>query len=185
MHIRKQLCVVVLNALLLAACAQEDTSVPGGPSADAGLPADEVDATVTPTGPDAMPAPDAAPGTPDAAPVPDAGPPPVSFSADIVPILMARCGGCHLKDAAGAGGLSLGTMAQLAYPAMANKPTNAVACTTLKVVDTTDNQPMHSSLYAKIVGDTCGTRMPKNNVPLTDEQLALFSRWISEGSKDN
>jgi hypothetical protein len=182
MQISKHVCVVLVSALFVVACVDgEDTKVPSGDVVDAGFPATEIDARV----PDAAPLPDAVPGTPDAAPPPDAGPPPVSFSQDIVPILMARCGGCHLKDALGAGGLSLGTTAQLAYPAMVDQPTHATLCTTMKVVDTSSTDPMQSSLYLKLVGSTCGTQMPKNQAFLSQAQIDLFGRWIAEGSADN
>lgn len=183
MQISKTISVVLVSALFLVACVDgEDTQVPSGGS-DAGLPATEIDAQ--PAAPDAAPPPDAPPGTPDAAPPPDAGPPPVSFSQDLVPILLTRCGGCHLKDAAGAGGLSLGTMAQLAYPAMIDQPTHALACATMKVVNKESIDPMQSSLYLKLIGATCGTQMPKNQAALSTEQLDLFARWIAEGSADN
>jgi hypothetical protein len=183
MQISKTVYVVLVSAIFLVACVDgEDTQVPSG-VVDAGLPADEIDAH--PAAPDATPPPDAPPGTPDAAPLPDAGPPPVSFSQDIVPILMTRCGGCHLKDVAGAGGLSLGIMAQLAYPALIDQPTHALTCMTKKVVDTSSTDPMQSSLYLKLIGTTCGTLMPKNQAALPQEQIDLFARWIAEGANDN
>jgi hypothetical protein len=101
---------------------------------------------------------------------------------------MARCGGCHLKDTAGAGMLSMGTQAQLAYDALVGQMTVNVNCNTLKRVDTAQADPMQSSLYLKIVGTTCGKRMPAGmNMPppLTDEQIMLVGRWISEGAQNN
>jgi hypothetical protein len=175
--------VVLVSALSLVACIDgDDSQVPGGDTGDAGLPATELDAR--PAAPDAMPLPDAPPGTPDAAPA-DAGPPPVSFSQDLVPILMTRCGGCHLKDVAGAGGLSLGVTAQLAYPAMVDQATHALACASMKIVDPASADPMSSSLYLKLSGATCGTQMPKNQAVLSVEQLDLFARWIAEGAQNN
>jgi hypothetical protein len=183
MQLSKNVSVVLVSALFLVACFDgEDAQVPGIVS-DAGFPATEIDAH--PAAPDAMPLPDAPPGTPDAAPLPDAGPPPVSFSADIVPVLMASCGGCHLKDVAGAGGLTLGVTAQLAYPAMVNQATHAASCATMLVVDANSRDPMQSSLYLKLIGATCGTQMPKGRPALSAETLELFARWIAEGSADN
>jgi hypothetical protein len=184
------------GAMLLAACGDETDPVGGE------QPGDEVDAApvatvdaATPTAPDAnlptvdaAPVPDSEPGAPDASPA-DAAPPAVSFSADVMPILMARCGGCHLKDTAGAGGLSFGVQGQLAYLSLVDQPTHntAVGCVNLKLVDTTTDDATASSLYLKIAGDTCGTRMPKgsNATPLPDEQLQLFARWIAEGAQNN
>src|SRR5690348_10443473 len=110
MRISNQLCIVLLTALLTGACGDENAMVPPGEIGDAGLAASDPDARVSP--PDAAPVPDAPPGTPDGGP-PDAAPPPVSFTTDLLPVLMARCGGCHLKDTLGAGGLSFGVQGQL------------------------------------------------------------------------
>ena len=188
MQLSKSISVVLVSALFLVACFDgEDSQVPDIVS-DAGLPATEIDAH--PAAPDAAPLPDSPPGTPDAAPVPDAsppdaGPPPVSFSQDVVPVLVAACGGCHLKDTLGAGGLSLGVTGQLSYSAMVDQATHATACTTMKIVDTTSRDPMQSSLYLKLIGATCGTQMPKGRPALTADKLDLFAKWIAEGSANN
>ena len=189
MQLSKHISLVLVSALFLVACFDsEDTQVPDVVS-DAGLPATEIDAHPAP--PDAAPLPDSPPGTPDAAPLPDAppppdaGPPPVSFSQDIVPVLVAACGGCHLKDVAGAGGLSLGITGQLSYAAMVDHATLATACATMKIVDSTSRDPMQSSLYLKLIGATCGTQMPKGRPALTADKLDLFARWIAEGSANN
>ena len=60
-----------------------------------------------------------------------------SFSADIVPILLTRCGGCHLKATGGSGGLSLGVQAELAYAALVDQDTILVnpVCGDMKRVD--------------------------------------------------
>jgi hypothetical protein len=187
MTISNQVRMVLLSAFVLAACTEGD-EVPPGQLADAGFGANEIDARVSP--PDATPPPDAVPGAPDAEPMPDAsppdaGPPPVSFQQDLVPILMARCGGCHLKDALGAGGLSLGTQAQLAYSAIVDQPAHNASCSTMKLVDTSKGDPMQSALYLKLIGLTCGTQMPKGQVALTQDKIDLFGRWITEGSANN
>jgi len=183
MRVSNQFGSVVL-ALFLVACVGEDEPGTG------------LDAAVTPPGdPDAAVAeidaavvvPDATPGDPDAD-VPDAVPP-ISFSAEIVPILMARCGGCHLKATGGAGGLSLGVQAELSYGALIDRPTlnPDPDCVQLKLVDAQKRDPSQSSLYLKIAGDVCGTRMPKgvNGTPLPGDQLELFARWIAEGAQNN
>ena len=78
---------------------------------------------------------------------------------------------------------------QLAYLSLIDQPThNAdLDCVNLKLVDSSTSEPSASSLYLKLAGDTCGTRMPKgtNATPLPDDQLALFARWIAEGAKNN
>jgi len=169
----KSVMAFVISSALLVACAGDD-----------GL-ADETDASPTENVPDAAPVPDAVPGAPDAAP--DAGLPPVSFAREIVPILKTRCGGCHLKDMGGAGQLSLGVQAQLAYAAMVDMPTRgaAPACASLKLVNPASADAMKSSLYVKLVGTDCGTRMPKGTPPLPENQLELFARWIAQGAPNN
>jgi hypothetical protein len=136
--------------------------------------------------PDATPAPDD--GAVDAGPPPDALPP-VSFAADIVPILRMRCGGCHLKASGGAGGLSFGVQAELARAAMVGQDTVSTDpdCADLPRVDGTTHLPEQSSLYLKLVGDACGKRMPSGAAatPLLDEQIELVRRWIVEGAQDN
>jgi hypothetical protein len=170
MRLSNSIVSIVLGALLVA-CASD--GVNGDPATDGGLPGIEADASLT--------------ATPDATPVPDAGPPPVSLSQDIVPVLMARCGGCHLKAMGGSGGLSLGVQAELAYSALVDKPTHgaAAACSGLKLVDPTNADATQSSLYVRLSGATCGMRMPKGQPPLTDVQLELFQRWISQGAPNN
>ena len=184
MRVSHQVGVIALSLILVACLGEDDAAVPGG-DVDAAVVAPDAEIV---NAPDAAPLPDGEPGAPDASP-PDAGPAPVSFNQDIVPILMSRCGGCHLKATGGAGGLSFGLAAELAYVAMINKPTLNldVDCNSLKVVDAENVDPMQSSLYLKLVGDTCGVRMPKgtNPTPLPDAQLELFARWIAEGAANN
>ncbi len=191
MQIRKTLSAVVSGlfcGFLLVACVDDGDKT----GIEEGI--DEPDATIIQE-PDAMVVitPDAAPDDatvveePDAMPTPDAAA--VSFSADLVPILLARCGGCHLKDVAGAGGLSFGVTAQLARSSLVDQDTvlaNPV-CGDLMRVDSVNRDPMQSSLYVKLLGATCGKRMPSGMtaVPLPDEQIELFRRWIEEGSPDN
>ncbi len=177
MRVSNPILFLVLSAVLVACFGNDEA---------AGGPMDETDASPTQKAPDAAPVPDAVPGAPDASP-PDAGPPPVSFNQEIVPILMARCGGCHLKAMGGAGGLSLGVMAELAYGALVDKPTHgpAPACSGLKLVNAASNDPTQSSLYVRLMGSSCGTRMPKGTPPLPADQMALFARWITQGAHNN
>ncbi len=111
----------------------------------------------------------------------------VSFAVDVQPILMERCGGCHLKEANGAGKLSLGTNAELAYAALVDQTTMNTSCANLKRIDSTNHDPMQSSLFVKIVGTTCGKQMPAGMMPvlLTDVQIEVFRRWIAAGAPNN
>jgi hypothetical protein len=113
--------------------------------------------------------------------------PVISFSADLMPIVMERCGGCHLKDVDGAGKLSFGTTGELTYSAMIDQPTVNVACADLKRIDSTTDDPMRSSLYVKMIGTTCGKQMPAGSTPvlLTEAELELFRLWIVQGAPNN
>jgi hypothetical protein len=180
--------LVAVGSLLAIACEDgvepdiDDASV--APSIDAEAPSPDVALLE----PDASL--DAAPGIVDATPASSIDAvPPVSFAADVVPILLARCGGCHLKDSAGAGGLSMGTMAQFAYQTLVDQDTVLAnpTCGDLKRVDPMNHDPMQSSLYVKLIGPSCGKQMPAGMmpVPLTPEQIELIGRWIAEGALDN
>ena len=184
---------------LLAGCGNDGTADDGTGDPDAAIvapaPPDAHEAPDAAPVDDADPgAPDAAPGDPDAAPVPDAAPAPdalpaVSYNLDVVPILMARCGGCHLKAAGGAGMLSFGTQAELAYEAMVDKDTVNIDpdCADLMRIDSMDHNPERSSVYLKITGTTCGNRMPSgmNPVPLNTPQTETIRRWIEAGAPNN
>jgi hypothetical protein len=174
------LCILALS-LSLVACMGGNEPDPDVDDEGSGV-TSEADASPNPGGgADAAPMADAAPGAPDA------GPPPVSFAGSLVPILLARCGGCHLKDVGGSGGLSLGLEGQLAYAALVGAPTSNATCVQLKLVDAESQDPNQSSLYLKLAGTTCGARMPKGvaAVPLSDIELDLFAQWIVAGSPDN
>ena len=115
------------------------------------------------------------------------GDPVVSFSADIQPLLMDHCGGCHLKPVDGSGALSFGANAELAYAALMDQPTANINCANLKRVDSSSSDPMRSSLYVKIVGTTCGKQMPAGKMPfrLTEAEMNMFRLWILQGAQNN
>jgi hypothetical protein len=179
---KMSLLVVLLSSLV--ACADDDDAVDAAVSVDSG---DGPDADEAPDASEANidAGPDASPDSPDAAPDATAA---VSFSADIVPLLQTRCGGCHLKDVGGAGGLSLGVLAGLAYEALVDQQTVKVECAQMKRIDASKpDDPMQSSLYVKLVGTTCGKQMPTgmNAVLLNEAELALFAGWIAAGAPNN
>jgi mono/diheme cytochrome c family protein len=112
---------------------------------------------------------------------------PVSYAAEVQPILVEHCGGCHLKERDGAGKLSFGMNGELAYAALVDQPTSNSSCAQLKRVDSSSTDPMQSSLYVKLVGTTCGKKMPAGMTPiaLTDAELATVRQWIVEGAPNN
>jgi hypothetical protein len=113
--------------------------------------------------------------------------PTVSFSLDVVPILQNHCGGCHLKNADGAGEMTLGTQAEFAYEAIVGVGTVIDDCAGMMRVDTESNDPMQSSLYLKIIGTSCGKLMPAGKTPklLSEEQIETIRVWIAEGAHAN
>ncbi|HLL02695.1 MAG TPA: tandem-95 repeat protein [Myxococcaceae bacterium] len=85
------------------------------------------------------------------------------------------CLGCH----GGAGTLNLA--ANVSYANLVNA--NAVACSPLKRVS--PGAPDNSVLIRKMEGDTCGTRMPSNNVDFFTDNPGLVVRvrsWILGGA---
>jgi hypothetical protein len=106
------------------------------------------------------------------------------FDTAIRPILAASCGPtCHLQNADGAGGLTLGTNAQLAYENLVEQPMLITECDTMLRVDINSADPARSGFYLKLAGSTCGPRMPFNGM-LTPDELALIERWIAGGARE-
>ena len=109
---------------------------------------------------------------------------PVSFSAQIRPILsrpMAGCGG-HMPTAAGAGpatvitGLDLSSLSSLRAGGRSSGPRIVV-----------DLEPCASILYQKVdEAPPFGSRMPLGGPPfLSDGEIRLLHDWIAEGASDN
>jgi WD40 repeat protein len=93
----------------------------------------------------------------------------VSFHRDLTPILKRSCTGCHhpgkLK-----GNLDLTTHATF-FKGGKNGP------------GFQPGQPTNSIVIEEISGDE--PSMPKEGDPLTREEVALFTRWILEGARDD
>lgn len=88
---------------------------------------------------------------------------PVSFKREIMPILAAKCQACHQGTSAAAK-ISLTSYAGV----------NPI----LKA-----GQPNASLLLMAVSGQP--PRMPKAGAPLTEAQVELIRRWITEGAKDD
>lgn len=92
---------------------------------------------------------------------------PVSFSQDVLPVLVSQCGSCH----GGQGGLWLTTYEQI----MAGGQSGAIVV---------PGKPEQSLLYLRVTGDKTPL-MPLNAQPLTANQIAAIKGWIAEGAPKN
>jgi len=93
----------------------------------------------------------------------------VSFAADIAPLLVGNCNGCHIDAMQTRGGLRMDTFAQL-----------------LRGGDSGDviipGKGEESLLIQKLRGKV-GEQMPAGGRPaLSDESIKLISTWIDEGA---
>jgi len=101
---------------------------------------------------------------------------PVDYVADIQAIFSSRCIECH-AGASAPHGLRLSP--ENSYARLVNVASEEVP--SLKRVKPRD--PDNSYLIHKVAGtQAVGGRMPLNRTPLTEEQIALIRRWISEGA---
>jgi hypothetical protein len=106
---------------------------------------------------------------------------PVSFAADVQPILTRHCVMCHLPGAA-QGDHSLYPDA---WASMVNAPS---VQSSLMLVE--PGEPDKSYSYLKINGDHLaaggsGEIMPFPNGPLTAEEITVFRLWIEQGAERN
>jgi hypothetical protein len=111
-----------------------------------------------------------------AADVPPAATPeqskPVSFHADVLPILQAKCQGCHQPAKAG-GNLDLTMFKNLL---------SAGESGTFAVVP---GKPSDSELLNQITPGNGEAAMPKDKQPLAATEIELIRRWIEEGANDD
>ena len=93
----------------------------------------------------------------------------VSFAADVAPLLVKHCNGCHIDAMQTRGGLRMDTFAQLAR----GGDSGAIV---------TPGKGSESLLVQKLRGMT-GERMPAGGRPaLSEESIQLISTWIDEGA---
>ncbi len=108
--------------------------------------------------------------------------PPVSFSADIVPLLRVRCASCHLT------GNEPGKIAlhpKAAYSNLAGVKATVSAYDRVKA-----GAPDESYMIMKLEGTHldkggAGARMPFAAPPLDAGKIAMIRRWIAEGAANN
>ena len=98
-----------------------------------------------------------------------AEPAPVSFEHQVLPIFQASCAGCHQPGKL-KGGLDLTT-----YEGVAKGGKKG---TSFKTGDA-----QHSFIIEQISGDP--PEMPNKGDPLNKAEIALISRWIQEGAKND
>ncbi len=93
----------------------------------------------------------------------------VSFAADVAPLLVENCNGCHIDAMQTRGGLRMDTFAQLLRGGDSGEIILA-------------GKGDESLLVQKLRG-MVGERMPAGGRPaLSDESIALISTWIDEGA---
>jgi WD40 repeat protein len=97
---------------------------------------------------------------------------PVSYHADILPILQANCQGCHQPAKAG-GELDLTAFKGLL--AAGESGMHAVVA----------GKPDDSAIIEQITPDNGEAAMPKGKPPLAANQTDLIRRWIEEGANDD
>ena len=102
-----------------------------------------------------------------------------SYASDVQAIWTAKCVSCH-GGATPDGQLTLeagSSRAALVDQAM------VASCTNAKRVVAGD--PGSSGLINKLLGTSCGTRMPENASPLSAGELTMIQSWILRGALDN
>lgn len=105
----------------------------------------------------------------------------VSFEHDLLPVLVWRCGYCHMREDRHG---SLIIDPELAYRSLVNVP--AVSFAQMKRVE--PGKPERSFLIYKMTGEhgrlgAAGRSMP--SWPLPEEFIDLLRQWIAQGAKDN
>jgi mono/diheme cytochrome c family protein len=94
---------------------------------------------------------------------------PVSYTKDIAPIFKAACEKCH-NDKKTKGKLNMTTYTLLKKGGKEGQPW-------------VDGDPEKSMIVKMISGKE--PEMPEEGDPLKPEQIALISKWIKEGAKDD
>lgn len=92
----------------------------------------------------------------------------VKFAADIAPLLLENCIGCHINGRRASGGLSMNNFAAMLRGGDSGR--NIVP-----------GKPDESLLIKKLKG-LAGQRMPANRPALSDEKIATITTWIKEGA---
>ena len=102
-----------------------------------------------------------------------------SYAGDVQPIWTSQCLPCH--DASTLSG-QLDLTAGASRVALVGQPM-VQACTHATRVVAGD--PGSSGLMDRLLGTSCGTRMPKDGTPLSAGELVRVQSWILRGALDN
>ena len=94
---------------------------------------------------------------------------PVSFSKDLAPILLTKCQSCHGPKKA-KGKYRVDTFLRAMDKGASDQP------------GFTPRNLDESEVYYRLTTDDKDERMPSEGDPLSSKQIALFKRWIEEGS---
>ena len=94
---------------------------------------------------------------------------PVSFSKDLAPILLTKCQSCHGPKKA-KGKYRVDTFLRAMDKGASEQP------------GFTPGNLDESEVYYRLITDDKDERMPLDAEPLSGAQIALFKRWIEEGS---
>ena len=95
---------------------------------------------------------------------PASGPGTISFTKDVAPIIVSRCGGCHVRNARG--DLSMASYEALMKGSKAGKvifPGDAAGSVVIEKIE--------------------GKEMPPSGSGIPDAELAKLKTWVSEGAK--
>ena len=93
----------------------------------------------------------------------------VSFSRDIAPVLATACFGCHVNAQNARGNFDMTSFERMLRGGDTGPPFVA-------------RQPMNSLIIQRLKGEGGETQMPMGREPLSDEVIAKFEKWISEGA---
>ncbi len=107
--------------------------------------------------------------------------PDTTFAADIQPIFTARCAtsGCH--DLSNSTGTGLILVSGHAYDSLVGVASVEVALNRVEPGDADNSYLVHKIEGTQTVGD----RMPRNQTPLTPDQIQMIRAWIDQGALDN
>jgi len=108
----------------------------------------------------------------------------VSFSEEIVPLLVRSVGGCimcHLPSSPSTVGITVGGLDLSTYDTLKAGGATSAGITVVP------GAPCESVLYLKLTAaPPNGARMPANGPPyFTTEELNLVHDWIAEGGREN
>lgn len=94
----------------------------------------------------------------------------VSFIRDVAPILLGRCAGCHGEKKT-EGGYRLNTFDNLVRPGDSGEQSVVVG------------KPGDSELFRRVFESDEELRMPQQDDPLSEKEIATIREWIEAGAK--